>query len=276
MLCISARHLAFLNPANSTYYSAIASTHLHHALSGFRAGIQEQGVSVKNVDVFMMTALLLQFELWIDVDNLHKEYDPAKDSIFAYSASLKATLLECFEPGDVQYSTVMTHLTRDEIVAGNDGMSAAELAEYRAYFDTAQDLTVDKLSLPVISQSGTPHNLSDPTDNAKSEDLSPYSSVIERLAYLLVVLPSTSMDSAPTSLKIARRILCFPILCRGAFATKVACSDPHALLILYHFFRATRILLDGDDFWWAKKRAGVVEDALERWLRKRCVNSKAV
>jgi hypothetical protein len=48
-------------------------------------------------------------------------------------------------------------------------------------------------------------------------------------------------------------------------------QDPKGLLMLYHFFRAVRILLDGPNCWWTHRRARLLEALLEERLQKELV-----
>jgi hypothetical protein len=64
---------------------------------------------------------------------------------------------------------------------------------------------------------------------------------------------------------LVRYIFTFPVMCRGSFALMFQQSDPHALLLLYHFYRAVRILLPTDECWWTYKRAAPSETVLKEW-----------
>ncbi len=43
-------------------------------------------------------------------------------------------------------------------------------------------------------------------------------------------------------------------------------GDPHAVLLLYHFYRAVLILLPAEKYWWAQKRAAEYVGAVKIWL----------
>ncbi|KAL1612141.1 hypothetical protein SLS60_000364 [Paraconiothyrium brasiliense] len=284
ILCISARHLAYLSTERTAYYANLSSTHLHRTLSRFRSALPSAGLASKkeeDIDVFISTALLLQFELWADVSYLQHgdgdegNYSPNKDAIFAYSASLKNTLLEYFEPSDVQRSSVMTHLANDGTLSDIVPLDPCTTAYVQNLFLQGGTTTRDLLLPPTLS----PEDMSKAKDKGRQGEAvatlgDVYGPIVSALTPLLVYLSSSHLPlknasmsyTMSTSTKIARHILCFPILCRGAFAGKIAASDPCALLILYHFFRAARILLDGDEFWWAKRRAVAVERGLGKWF----------
>ncbi|KAJ4357139.1 uncharacterized protein N0V89_001714 [Didymosphaeria variabile] len=286
VLCISARHLAYLCPERTAYYANLASTHLHRTLSGFRSALLSVGLASKkkeDIDVFISTALLLQFELWADVSYLDNgdgdeaSYKPSKDAIFAYSASLKNTLLGYFEPSDVQRSSVMTHLVNDGTLSDVIPFDPCTTIYVQNFFLRRGRVTRDMVLPSPLSPEDLAEGIRGQGEAVPTRD-GAYTPIISALTPLLIYLSSSYMplqnasmsssmsSSMSTSTKIARHILCFPILCRGAFAGKIAASDPCALLILYHFFRAARMLLDGDEFWWAKRRAAAVERGLGKWL----------
>jgi len=98
-----------------------------------------------------------------------------------------------------------------------------------------------------------------------------YATIINELCLILSFLPE-AQPSEPVRTKtsllpeLVRYIFTFPVMCRGPFASMVQQSDPHALLLLYHFYRAVRILLPPDEGWWAYKRAKLSETVLKAWL----------
>ncbi|KAF2450833.1 hypothetical protein P171DRAFT_439405 [Karstenula rhodostoma CBS 690.94] len=218
----------------------------------------------------MIKALQLQFELWANVRHLSGQdgdieggegtYDPSTDTLFTYSAGLKNMLLGCFQ------TQRRAPVERDQWLANDDTPSnalpvdAATAAFMQDFFGRERRFGHEDLSLP--TRANTPQSIA---------DASPYATIITALAPLLRLTQISHTNyplSPPTSsalsisTKIARRILCFPILCRGFFGGQIAARDPRAMPMLYHFFRAARILSSGDEFWWAKRRAVVVEREL--------------
>ncbi|OAG05865.1 uncharacterized protein CC84DRAFT_739156 [Paraphaeosphaeria sporulosa] len=279
ILCISARHLSYLCRERTSHYAGVASTHLTYALSGFRSSLSVES-SKANIDVFMATALLLQFELWANVRHLSgKEedagedggiYDPGTDALFTYSASLKNILLGCFEPSDVHRSSVMQWLVNDGTLSDAVPVDAATAAQMRDLFLCERKVVPEDLSLVASTYADDPIT-SKQSDHQSTADNSPYTAVIAALTPLLHltqishrIYSSSQLTSSATSIstRIARHILCFPILSRGLFGGKIAARDPRAMLMLYHFFRAVRVLLAGDEFWWAARRAVALEQGL--------------
>jgi hypothetical protein len=113
ILCISAHHLLFLQPDDTTYQTA-ASTHLSGALSGFRLELSNDLTSA-HLDVFVVTAVLLQFQVWTHTDmgrllDAGSAFDPLQDTIFTFSNSLKKVFLKSFPEAAVQPSVLLKSL----------------------------------------------------------------------------------------------------------------------------------------------------------------------
>ncbi|KAK6381637.1 hypothetical protein LTS17_004696 [Exophiala oligosperma] len=68
MLCVSARHLAYLFPDDPTY-SLAARAHLVQSLGMFRRDIDNnKTLTASDADAFMATSILIYFELWTETE----------------------------------------------------------------------------------------------------------------------------------------------------------------------------------------------------------------
>lgn len=67
----------------------------------------------------------------------------------------------------------------------------------------------------------------------------------------------------------AQMFFAFPILYCWPFLEMTARGDSRALVVLYHFYRGARMLLDDVDSWWARERSRVMEGLIARELRER-------
>ncbi|CAK7226418.1 hypothetical protein SCUCBS95973_006193 [Sporothrix curviconia] len=111
VLCVAARHLAFLHMdsadassvsrgagPDAASYAATAATHLCRALAGFRRELMTKDFSTAtDLDAFIITSTLLQFELWSSTDFLpsgRRGLDLERDRLFTFSASLKLVFLK--------------------------------------------------------------------------------------------------------------------------------------------------------------------------------------
>jgi hypothetical protein len=138
---------------------------------------------------------------------------------------------------------------------------------------------LDLLNIPFLYIRGTDLEVSNPwlyipnLQDALDPIEDGYAPLVTQLCLVLSFLPEAQPPKAvssesPLLPELARYILQFPVLCRGPFASMVEQSDPHALLLLYHFYRAVRILLPPGECWWAQKRAAVAEVVLKEWLTR--------
>ncbi|KAK9236975.1 hypothetical protein V1525DRAFT_388921 [Lipomyces kononenkoae] len=285
ILCVAARHLAVLQPEDATYPAA-ASSHLCRALSLFRHELFNNFNST-NLDAFVATSFLLQYEMWISTDFFSPQddglvsFDPSRDRIFAFSSSLKEVFLKNVPLILHQPSVFMRYIQHNpgDILVGAAQISNGTLAKYHDYFSYHRPLSLKLLSIPLPYTRSTDLAISNPCHHVPKTPDAPdpiedgYAPVVTQLCLILSFLPETrppeavSADS-PLLPDLARFIFSFPVLCRGPFVSMVQQSDPHALLLLYHFYRAVRILLPPDQCWWAHKRATVSETLLKEWLAR--------
>lgn len=70
-----------------------------------------------------------------------------------------------------------------------------------------------------------------------------------------------------------RLFFAFPILCIGPFLEMMMRGDSRALVLLYHFYRAARLMLRGPEAWWAKERSHVLEKRILQELQSRGIGT---
>jgi hypothetical protein len=280
VLCVAARHLAILLPEDTTYPTA-AANHLSRALSRFRH-ILSNNIGFAHVDAFIATSFLLQFEMWTSTDFSSPRddgvasFDPSREGVFAFSSSLKKVFLNSAPLAAHQPSVILPHLQTDpgaELVKLAQ-ISDDKLNQYHNFLSYQRPLNLGLLDIPFLytqctdlycdpEAPGTP----DPLEDA-------YALAVARLCLILSFLPEArppnSVSAGPLWPQLARYIFTFPTMCHGLFASMVQKSDPRALLLLYHFYRAVRILLPLGECWWAHKRASVAETVLKEWLTREC------
>ncbi|XXH02617.1 hypothetical protein Hte_008996 [Hypoxylon texense] len=297
ILCVAARHLAFLRPDDATYPRAAAS-HLCRALPGFRHELSNN-FKLTHIDAFIATSLLLQYEAWTstdfspDQDDAAMSFDPTRDRVFAMGSSLKEVFLKSVpllsgQPS--KFLPLLRYNPMDNLVAAAK-ISNGTLAKYQQFFSYTRPISLELLDAPLPCSGDTDVAVSNlwqhPVSRARNEPEpvdDGYAPIIARLCLVLSFLPEAQpleYNGAKTALfsDLARYILSFPIIChgpfavtqqgrRGPFSSMVQQGDPHALSLLYHFYRAAKILLPPDECWWAHKRAAVSEANLKEWLMK--------
>ncbi|KAI0145327.1 hypothetical protein GGR57DRAFT_480448 [Xylariaceae sp. FL1272] len=84
------------------------------------------------------------------------------------------------------------------------------------------------------------------------------------LCLVTLRLSSDTADCALAAFQpdIERLIFSFPVHYSGRLRRLAIIGDSRALIILYHFYHAARLLLTGPSTWWAQHRSKVVEDML--------------
>ncbi|KAI8630376.1 hypothetical protein F5Y19DRAFT_429816 [Xylariaceae sp. FL1651] len=281
ILCVSARHLAVLSSEDATYQT-VATSHLCHASSGLRQELSKGGSSV-NFDAFLATSILLYYDTWTSVDYFSPQSpgdimsDAWTDRVFGFSFSLKKTLLTGFQHSCEEPSRFRKQLlyTPSEVLAQATKISDDRLAEYKEFFSYHRPLRLEMLNTPLPSTLGIDESNSDRPINgilgtgaAFDAPDNAYAQVVSRLCLILPFLSQAESLSSGSSNEshllpvLAKYILSFPLLGYSPFPTMIERGDEHALLLLYHFYRAVRILLSPADWWWAHKRAVVAEAVL--------------
>lgn len=236
-----------------------------------------------HVDAFIATSILLQYEVWTNADfcppskNGRLFFDPTRDRIFALGCGLKQVFLKSvLDMG--QPSILMRHAAHnphDALISAVQ-ISSNTLDTYQTFFSYREPIHIGQLDLPLphIRNAALPIAWEDMPKIAEVVEAVEfcYSLVVNELCLLLSFLseaqqpPLTMGDENPLLPDLVRYIFSFPIMCRGTFGTMVHESDPHALLLLYHFYQAVTILLPEDTCWWSRNRARLSERVLKEWL----------
>jgi hypothetical protein len=281
VLCIAARHLAFLQPDDTTYPMA-AANHLSRALSRFRYELSNSLTSI-HLDAFIATSVLPQYEVWTNTDfcppskNGRSSFDPMRDRIFALSRGLKQVFLKSVLAMG-QPSILMRHAAynlRDALIAAVM-INRETLNTYQTLFSYRQPIHIGQLDLPLpyirtADLAIAWDNLPKIAEAVGSVEFG-YSLVVNECCLLLSFLseaqqpPLKTGDEKPLLPDLVRYIFSSPIMCRRTFGTMVHESEPHVLLLLYHFYRAVTILFPEDTCWWAGNRARLSERVLKEWL----------
>lgn len=283
ILCVAARHLDSLQPTQATLpsYSTTAARHLDSALTGFRRQIAGSFTST-HIDVFVATSLLLQYDVWSNVDFLpaaqrgdrNKGFGLSADCFFSFSSSLKQMFLKCVPLIVSQPSSFMPQVQFNfpETVIAASKLHADDMEAYQEFFSYDRPLEAEMLALPPQPSRGGGVIEGEPWRNhnfeVDDEDLinTGYVPAVAQLCLIASFIGNTKRLRPQEVKCLARYVLSFPIMCRGAFAAMVQQDDPHALLVLYHFYRAVKMLLPKEEYWWAHKRATMRESELRVWL----------
>lgn len=287
ILCVAARHLSILQPTEPSHATA-AANYLCRALSGLRHQIAHN-FHTTHIDAFIATSLLLQIEVWANTDyqsipNGVNPPEPAQDHLFVFCSSLKRVFLQNVPQILNQESVFRRHLVHNptDSLAKSARIDSASLAQYQDFFSYDGSLHASSLDPPLPSSRGEYLAVSCPwhqaTNHAVKDVPDPihdgYIPTITRLCLILSYLPEAnppvSVTDSPFLFKeMARYITSFPVSCYGPFAAMIERSDPHAILLLYHFYRAINQLLPMSQYWWVRERASTMERVLRDWLNKK-------
>ncbi|KAH8879223.1 hypothetical protein GQ53DRAFT_672614 [Thozetella sp. PMI_491] len=303
ILCVSARHLSILRP-DETKWATAASTHLSRTLCLFRDDLSG-GFNAMNIDAFMATTVLLHYEMWTNIDfvvpgrDMSTSFDPTEDWLFKHATGVTSVFLRSIPYVFDKPSPMIPHIKHSPrvILSGAARVTKATMEKFKSFFDYDAPLHPGLLSVPLpdirdsepdasnywhpqvseISESPGKLSLEDQADRDEREC---YAAIIPRLCLILAFLPECrepgSGELNPELLKdLSRYILTFVILCGRPFVAMVQRCDPHALVLLYHFYRAVEILLPPTECWWAQRRATAAEMVLGEVLSRECARKGA-
>ncbi|KIW20710.1 hypothetical protein PV08_01287 [Exophiala spinifera] len=304
ILCVAARHRASLQPGG-TMYATAANNHLSRALVRFRHEMARPFPSM-HLDAFILTSRLLHYEIWMgddvkrpqeDVCIMHGR-DALTDRLFSYCSSMKQVFLKCVPPAFAQPSVCISHMQHNSPIEFLTAMSEQKNSNLRNQYRNRllhSPISPELLDLSSIVGTEPAKDTSNKFAEATSAlsehedgegEIAEYERPVSGLSLLLSFLPGghSQSEGEPQNVnsshvetilpKLASYILLFPVQCYGPFASKVQQSDLRALIVLYHFYRAVRILLPSRVYWWAHHRARASEQILHDWLTRQMSRSK--
>ncbi|PKK53990.1 hypothetical protein CI102_1207 [Trichoderma harzianum] len=300
ILCASARQLSFLFPDEQKYATA-ATTHLIKTLCLFRDDLSSE-LTPSNVDAFMVTTALLHMEMWSNVECVvfgpdgAMSYDPLQDRVFQHSLGVLHVFLSC-TPLSLQVSSpLMPHIRHSSrnVLVNAAKLSRKSLENFRWFFSYERPLSPSLLSvpLPFVRESDLAPEDFWAVEIPKLAEIGPskskeagyslkgYYGIVDRLCLILSFLPEAQDEeyeglSPELTTNLSRYLIIFPVLCDQQFVSMVRHGDPHAMVLLYHFYRAVRILVPSTEHWWAQRRARLAEKAIQQWLFRECARNGA-
>ncbi|KAL7912254.1 hypothetical protein GGI35DRAFT_444797 [Trichoderma velutinum] len=300
ILCASARQRSFLFPDEQKYATA-ATTHLIKTLCLFRDDLSSK-LTPSNVDAFMVTTALLHMEMWSNVEFVvfgpdgTMSYDPLQDRLFQHCLGVLHVFLTCMPlslQGPSPFVPHVKHSSRNVLVNAAK-LSGKSLENFRWFFSYERPLSPSLLSvpLPFIRDSNLAPEDFWAVEIPKLAEIGPskskeagyslkgYYGIVDRLCLILSFLPEAQDEeyeglSPELATNLSRYLIIFPVLCDQQFVSMVTHGDPHAMVLLYHFYRAVRILVPSTEHWWALRRASLAETAIQQWLFRECARTGA-
>lgn len=283
ILCVAARHLAAVQPNDSTYHKA-SIQYLCCALSGFRQAL-DHDLNRVHPDAFIATSVLLLFDVWANVDSSTltrtNGFDPSRDFIITFCSSLKQMFLRGFPEGSAQKSTFLPYIRQNAMTTmdAEGYLDERRTAEFQSILTCHSAFSRERPNGCLYSighristyQAATHYNAGRRKERS-TRNSDAYNHVLRQVSLISSFLPArgstltSECDKADTMSRLARSIFMFPIKCRGPFADMVFGGDPIALHLLYQFYHAAQALLPPIEYWWAHKRATLMSQALKEWL----------
>lgn len=212
ILCISARHLAYLSPMEASY-TTIARTHLSEALRLFREALS-QPLTDANLDAILCTSALLHYEAWASTDFLSAEnpdvaagYDASKDQLFALRAGMVHIFISAMLLIPHKTSIFLTQMTYRPTSPIQDAIFALrrDPSPYEAFlnecYDNPERLKQRELpplpDTPKLSHRYIALNYVAPKYHTTDDPHEAYRNVVPRLCLLLALLPKRIGESEP-------------------------------------------------------------------------------
>ncbi|KAL7953892.1 hypothetical protein V8C34DRAFT_317790 [Trichoderma compactum] len=285
ILCASARQLSFLFPDEHKYATA-ATTHLIKTLCLFRDDLSNK-LTPSNVDAFMTTTALLHMEMWSNDEFMVIGPDGAILGVLHVFLSCTPLSLQGSSP-------LMPHIKHSSrnVLVNAAKLSRKALENFRRYFSYERPLTPSLLSvpLPFVRDSDLAPEDFWAVEIPKLAEIGPskskeagyslkgYYGIVDRLCLILSFLPEAQDNeyeglSPELRANLSRYLIIFPVLCDQQFVSMVRHGDPHAMVLLYHFYRAVRILVPSTEHWWAQRRASLAETVIQQWLFRECARN---
>ncbi|KAF2673198.1 hypothetical protein BT63DRAFT_149291 [Microthyrium microscopicum] len=266
VLSLSARHLAFLQPKDTTY-SVTATSLLCRAIAQLREELSKTP-GLTHPDAFIATSILFQFEIWTNTDLARDGvFDPSGEHLFTFNRSLKDLFLRNSPLLSKQSSVLLKTIQHNHTVdlAASAQRSNVEVSKRQRSFSKEFSMTrMMRRDLPCATDASHIDLL-----EIFGGDIAVYSSVINHICLILSFSPdATTTATGLVSSQCIRYITSFPLTCGEPFAAMVHQSEPYALLLLYHFYHAITFLLRSDQYWWVHKRVTASETIVKACLAR--------
>ncbi|KAI3530900.1 hypothetical protein CSPX01_14529 [Colletotrichum filicis] len=267
ILAVSARHLSTLRPEDAVYGEASLAL-LSRSCALFGAELGRDDGAGGGYDSLFFTAQLIHYLTWCNLefidgsDNTDTTLDQSRDQLFLLSSGVRVFLFGTRAQGqDSIFAKAWQDAPCDALdkIVAEQGMDRGRIQ--RAFLDRYDEMTPR-------GQRTTPEHHS----NADRQHAA-FTGIVERLSVIMALWQHRSTNRQPPATPdLERYVLAFPLFCFGPFLDMIVANDPRALLVLYHFYETSRLLLGEDDeepTWWACDRLSAMPKMLEQELRRK-------
>ncbi|KAL2877295.1 hypothetical protein SGCOL_007452 [Colletotrichum sp. CLE4] len=278
ILAVSARHLGTLRPEDAVYGEAsLALLSRSCALFGAELG-RDDGAGGDGYDPLFFTAQLIHYLTWCNLefidgsDDTGATLDLSRDQLFLLSSGVRVFLSGTRAQGkDSVFAKAWQDAPCDALdkIVAEQGMGRGRIQS--ALMDRYDNMTAEsRTPTPSSGSQGTVA----PEHHSTNADRAAFAGIVERLSVILALWQHRATNPQPPARPdLERYILAFPLFCFGPLLDMIVANDPRALLVLYHFYETSRLLLGGEEegkaTWWACDRLNAMPKRIEREIRRR-------
>ncbi|KAK2045600.1 hypothetical protein LZ31DRAFT_464197 [Colletotrichum somersetense] len=259
MLAVSARHLSILRPQETAYAEA-AMALLSRSCSIFST-VLDRG---DKYDPLFFTAQLIHHLTWCNLEFLHDEHVPdspaldlSRDQLFLLSSGVRVFLSGTRAQGSDSIFSGSSQKSRCDalgLIVTGQGMDRGSIVE--AFMTRYDELTAGSGLDDCAAQ-----------DDAER---AAFHTVVDLLSVILALHAHRETNSRPAERSdLERYILAFPLFCSGPFLDMIIANDSRALLVLYHFYSTSQLLLGDQATWWASGRMKTMSQLIKQELARR-------
>ncbi|WDK16307.1 hypothetical protein CGRA01v4_07590 [Colletotrichum graminicola] len=259
MLAVSARHLSILRPQETAYAEA-AMALLSRSCSIFST-VLDRG---DKYDPLFFTAQLIHYLTWCNLEFLHDEHVPdgpvldlSRDQLFLLSSGVRVFLSSTRAQGSGSIFSGASQNSKCDalgLVVAEQGMDRGSIVEgFMARYD---ELTAGASLDDCAAQNDTEREA--------------FRGIIDLLSVILALHAHRETNTRPSERSdLERYILTFPLFCFGPFMDMIVANDSRALLVLYHFYNTSQLLLGDRTTWWASGRMKTMSQLIKQELARR-------
>ncbi|KAK2012963.1 hypothetical protein LZ32DRAFT_531054 [Colletotrichum eremochloae] len=259
MLAVSARHLSILRPQETAYAEA-AMALLSRSCSIFSTVLDR----ADKYDPLFFTAQLIHYLTWCNLEFLQVERVPdspvldlSRDQLFLLSSGVRVFLASTRAQGaDSVFSGSSQSSQCDALglLVTEQGMDRGSIVD--GFMTRYDELTAGEKLDDCTSQN-------DPERAA-------FRGIIDLLSVILALYAHRETNTRPSERSdLERYVLAFPLFCFGPFLDMIIANDSRALLVLYHFYNTSQLLLGDRATWWASGRMKTMSQLIKQELARR-------
>ncbi|OBR14267.1 C6 transcription factor [Colletotrichum higginsianum IMI 349063] len=265
MLAVAARHLSILRP-HETAYADAAMALLSRSCALFGA-VLDRGDD--KYDPLFFTAQLIHYLAWCNLDFLPDGGDAAapgspaldlsRDRLFLLGSGVRVFLSSARAHGS---GSIFAQAWQNsqcgalELIVAEQGMDRDSIVE--GFMERYDELG---RGAGCAAQDG--------------EERASFRSIVDLLSVVLALWEYRETNTRPAGRPdLERHILAFPLFCFGPFLDMVVANDSRALLVLYHFYTVSRLLLGAGAAWWASGRLETMSRSIKQELARRGLGTR--